>query len=213
MKGHGESIDAFKINSPFRNAKRRNEMKIMMLAATLGILLSSDVTVYGQEKPKAEEKADTRKDITPLRVQVVVTENEGEKKISSLPYTLVVNAEAPRGPGAKIRMGLRVPIATGPSQFIYQEIGTNLDCWASKELDGRFALHLSIEKSSVYTSNSGKPATIGGAEVSSTQPVIQQFRSELDALTRDGQTTQITVATDPVSGRVTKAEVTVNVMK
>lgn len=188
-------------------------MKIMMLAAMLGISLCSHASAYAQDIPKVGEKVDTRKDITPLRVQVVVTENEGEKKISSLPYTLVVNAGAPRGPQAKIRMGLKVPVATGPSQFLYQEIGTNLDCWASKELDGRFDLHLGIEKSSVYTSSSGKPATIGGAEVSSTQPVIQQFRSELDALIREGQTTQITVATDPVSGRVTKAEVTVNVMK
>jgi hypothetical protein len=53
----------------------------------------------------------------------------------------------------------------------------------------------------------------GGNELSSGQPVIQQFSSELDVLIRDGQTLQTTVATDPVSGRVTKADVTVNIMK
>ena len=46
-----------------------------------------------------------------------------------------------------------------------------------------------------------------------TQPVIQQFRSQLNLLIRDGQTLETTVSTDPISGRVTKVEVTLNVVK
>ena len=194
-------------------------MKIMMLAAMLGVSLCSHATACAQEKPKAEEKANTPKDITALRVQVMLAEYESEKKVSSLPYTLLVNAP---GPLTRIRMGLRVPIATGGvpgpagvvmnTQFQYQDIGTNLDCSASKEQDGRFNLHLSVERSSVYTPSSGR-LSIGGNEISSGHPVVQTFRSEFDLLIHDGQTIQSTAATDPVSGRVTKADVTVNVMK
>ena len=196
-------------------------MKMMMLAAMLGVSLYSNVTLYAQEKAKPEEKVNARKEMMPLRVQVVLAEYEGEKKVSSLPYTLVVNAEeGSRGPQAKIRMGLRVPINIGTAtagtavntQFVYQNVGTNLDSWASKTQDGRFDLHLSMERSSVYSPGAGQKLA-GGNEVSSGQPVIQDFSSELDVLIRDGQTLQTTVATDPVSGRVTKAEVTVNVMK
>jgi hypothetical protein len=198
-------------------------MKIMMLAAMLGVSLCSNATLYAQEKPKPEEKAGTvvtplktnaPKDVTPLRVQVVLAEYEGEKKLSNLPYTLLVNArDGSQGPVARIRMGLRVPIATGNSQFQYQEVGTNLDSWASKEQDGRFNLHLSVERSSAYSPSEGQKQAFGVNEISSGHPVIQQFRSEFDLLIRDGQTTQSTMATDPVSGRVTKAEVTVNVLK
>lgn len=169
--------------------------------------------LIAQEKPKAEEKAEAKHDITPLRVQVVIAEYDGEKKISSLPYTLLVNAETPRGSRASIRMGLRVPIVSGANQFQYQDVGTNIDGWSGKAEDGRFVLHLGIERSSTYRSSGQKAIDNGGTEVLGTQPVIQQFKSDLDLVIRDGQTVQSTLATDPLSGRVTKVEATVNVMK
>ena len=52
-----------------------------------------------QEKPKAEDgqKAEVR--TTPVKVQIVITELEGDKKIKSLPYTLYINApDAPFSP-------------------------------------------------------------------------------------------------------------------
>lgn len=54
---------------------------------------------------------------------------------------------------------------------------------------------------------------MGGNEIMGTQPVIQAFKSDLDLLIRDGQTLQSTLATDPLSGRVTKVEATVNILK
>jgi hypothetical protein len=191
-------------------------MRRIILGTALCILAGSSLGWAGQEKGKVEEKIETKRDtaITPLRVQVVLNEYEGEKKVSSLPYTLLVNAENPRGQKAAIRMGLRVPVATSTTQYQYMDVGANLDGWAGRAEDGRFVLHLSIERSSAYSSGSGqKPATVGGNELSSTQPVIQTFRSELDVLIRDGQTIETTIATDPVSGRVTKVSVTVNILK
>ena len=188
-------------------------MKRTALAALLCALFYSSAYLAAQEKPKTEEKTDTKRDLTPLRVQVLIAEYDGEKKISSLPYTLLVNAEGTRGQKASIRMGLRVPIATSASQYQYQDVGTNLDAWAGKVEDGRFTLHLGVERSSTYSSSAKQPASTGGNEVLANQPVIQQFRTELDVLIRDGQTIQTTLATDPVSGRVTKVELAVSVVK
>src|SRR5205814_8861188 len=137
------------------------------------------------------------------------SEYDGEKKISSLPYTLLINAESPRGQKASIRMGLKVPVATSANQFQYLDVGSNLDGWAGKIEDGRFVLHLSIERSSTY-SGAGHGSSFGGKELDAAQPVIQAFRAELDLLLRDGQTIQSTLATDPVSGRVSKVDVKIN---
>jgi hypothetical protein len=191
-------------------------MKKTVLALLLAILVLGGQRLWSQEKGKPEEtakRAEAEKIVTPLRVQVVFTEYEGEKKISSLPYTLLVNADD-RGPLAAVRMGLRVPIEVSTNQVQYQDVGTNLDGRAEKADDGRFLLKLNVEKSSVYSPGaSQKPASVGGNEISSRQPIVQQFRTQVNLLIRDGQTIQSTVATDPVTGHTLKVDVTLNVIK
>ena len=182
-----------------------------MLAAALSVVAAS--AGFAQEKGKSEsgEKAtEMKKPITPLRVQVVFNEFEGDKRISSLPYTVLVNADT-GGPIASIRMGLRVPIRMNPNQVNYQDMGTNIDGRAERTDDGKFLLGLSVERTSAYKQpTKSTDEKNDGAE---TQPVIQQFRSQLNLLIRDGQTLETTVSTDPISGRVTKVEVTLNVVK
>jgi hypothetical protein len=67
-----------------------------------------------------------------------------------------------------------------------------------------------VERSSAYSPQGNLP---DAKALSSDSPVIQQFRSQLNLLIRDGQTIQSTVSTDPVTGRVIKVDVTVNVVK
>jgi hypothetical protein len=194
-------------------------MKKTVLAVSLTILVLAVPRLLAQDKEKSGgevKSAPTEKIITPLRVQVVFTEFEGDKKIGNLPYTFLVNADD-RGSTAAVRMGLRVPIETsgntGVKQFQYQDVGTNIDGRAEKADDGRFLLRLSVERSSVYLPGEGKPAAVGGSEISSAQPIVQQFRTQVNLLIRDGQTIQSTVATDPVTGHVTKVDVTLNAIK
>ena len=204
-------------------------MNRAILALLFGTFLGLHSPVMAQDKAKAEEgekKNENKKETAELRVMVVFTEYDGDKKITNLPYTLLVDApEGHRGDKSSIRMGLRVPIVTGSfksgsdsstvnQQYQYIDLGSNLDGWAGKEENGRFNLHLNLERSSAYSSGSGQKANVvTGSEVLNSQPVIQQFKTEMDLIVRDGQTIQSTVATDPVSGRVTKVEVTVNVVK
>lgn len=169
-----------------------------------------------EEKTKAEEKTETKHEITPVRVQVVISEYDGEKRIGSLPYTLLLNADPRGGKVSSIRMGVRVPIATGNAgmNVNYESLGTDIDGWVSPQDDGRFALHLNVQRQSAYRPPTAqKSAEAAGNEVIGPQPVIQQFKTELQLLMRDGQTIQSTVATDPVSGRVSKVDVTLNVLK
>ncbi|MFI5094721.1 MAG: hypothetical protein ACHQIK_14870 [Candidatus Acidiferrales bacterium] len=195
-------------------------MKKTVVAVLLAIAALVVPSSGAQDKEKSggdSKPAQTEREITPLRVQVVFTEFEGEKKISNLPYTFLVNADD-RGAPAAVRMGLRVPIETssnaGVKQFQYEDVGTSIDGRAEKTGDGRFLLKLGVDRSSVYVPGTeGKSAAVGGSEISSAQPIVQQFRTQVNLLIRDGQTIQSTVATDPVTGRVLKVDVTLNVIK
>jgi len=192
-------------------------MKKTVLTALLAVLAFGAIGIRAQDKTKSEGAA---LQVTPLRIQVVFAEYDGDKKISSLPYTVLVNAND-KGPQAAVRMGLRVPVETGAStegvnrQYQYQDIGTNLDGRADSTEDGRFNLKLNVEKSSLYTpAPTDKPGTIAGNPmIIPGHFIIQSFRSQVNLLLRDGQTMQATVASDPVTGHVLKLEVTLNVIK
>jgi hypothetical protein len=74
--------------------------------------------------------------------------------------------------------------------------------------DGRFQVSLTIEDSSVYADarETGMLSTNGA-------PVFRTFRSTNTLVLRDGQSRQVTTATDRVSGEVIRAEVTLTVVK
>ena len=194
-------------------------MKKPVLAVLLATLVLVTPRLYAQDKEKpvdAAKPGETARAITSLRVQVVFTEFDGDKKIGSLPYTFLVNADD-RGAPAAVRMTFHVPVETGNAgaKHVGQyPLTTNLDGRAEKTDDGRFLLRLSLEKNSIYlTSADQKPSSLGGNEVSASEPIQQDFRTQVNLLIRDGQTIQSTVATDPVTGHVTKVDVTVNVIK
>jgi hypothetical protein len=157
---------------------------------------------------------DTLKNIVPLKVTVVFTEYDGEKKLSSLPYALFLKADDNSRFVGRVRMGVRVPIWTGgkESAIQYQDVGSNLDCSAQAAEDGRYMLDLSLERSSIYPNSSEYPAASKPDEQPH-QPLVRQFRANLALMLRDGQTTQNTIATDPLNGHIVKVEVTLNVVK
>jgi hypothetical protein len=150
----------------------------------------------------------------PLKVTVVFTEYDGEKKLSSLPYALFLKVDENSRFQGKVRMGVRVPIWTGgkESAIQYQDVGSNLDCYAQAAEDGKYLLDLSLERSSIYP-NSGEYPAAAKLDEQPRQPLVRQFRANLALMLRDGQTTQNTMATDPLNGHTVKVEVTLNVVK
>jgi hypothetical protein len=100
----------------------------------------------------------------------------------------------------------------------YVDVGTNIDCRAHKLADANFDVQLSFERSWIdgdvllpFSSATQQPAGPSLSEFK--EPVIRQFKAELDLVLRDGQTVESTVGTDPVTGRVSKIEVTFAVVK
>jgi hypothetical protein len=162
------------------------------------------------ETTKTESSAERRSATTPLRVQLVITRFQGEKKLASLPYTFVVNAGGAR---TRMRMGVDTPIPTtstssetgkATTSFQYRNVGTNIDLLTNDRGDGRYQLNIGVENSSVLT---GPGASVEGA------PLFRRFETNLDSLMRDGQTIQTVASTDPVTGEVVKIDVTLNVVK
>ena len=159
----------------------------------------------------------------PLKVTVVLSRFQGEKRISNMPYVLGVTASGwGAGPKTALRMGVEVPVAQtrittdgkpGPvSSYSYRDVGTNIDCGATfdESRPGIFQLALTVSDSSVGLDT---PKGGGDGRVVTDLPSFRNFNSSFTALLRDGQTMQYTSATDPVSGEVMKIDVTAAVMK
>ena len=150
--------------------------------------------------------------LVPLKVQLVVSRHNGDKKISSLPYTLWVTANEKKP--TSVRMGVQVPfvttaIANGTAtpSYQYRDVGTNIDCVAYGQADGTFNLDIKLNDSSVsYDAKESGPILKG-------IPAFRNFTSNFSILLKDGQTAQYASATDPVSGETLKVDVTVNVLK
>jgi type II/III secretion system protein len=155
------------------------------------------------------------KTLVPLKVLVVLSRYQGEKKISSMPYTLSVNNDHMQ---SRLRMGSKVPVLTrsrpddkNSESFSYQDVGTNIDCYALSTDDGRFRIEITIQDTSVYSE--GKIDTQGEPPGLKEIPTFRTFMSSQTLILKDGQSTQFTTATDKVSGEVTKVDVTLTVVK
>ena len=175
-----------------------------------------------QDKPKPEDKPKTEAQTTPVKVSVVFTEYEGDKKTKNLPYTVYVNApDAPelKSQWVKMRVGSRVPVYTGGStgNMTYLDVGTNIDARAAHTPEGHFLLYLNLERSWAegYTlvPVQRPPEQMDPHAGSFQEPIIRNFRSELDLKLREGQVMESTMATDPISGKVMKVEVSLSVVK
>jgi Flp pilus assembly secretin CpaC len=162
----------------------------------------------------ADEKTDkSGKPGTPLRVQVTFTRFQGEKKVSSMPYTLAVNAD---DRPTVVRTGIQVPLLVflSPekgSTIMYKDVGNNLDCGAETLADGRYKLSFSLEQGSVHSTDANPKSPTEPAAFHA--PVLRHFRSQTNVILRDGQSVQYVAATDPVSGELLKIDVTMNVVK
>jgi hypothetical protein len=165
---------------------------------------------------------------TPLRVQLTISTFEGEKKISSVPYTLSVTAVTGSQPKlSQLRMGTKIPLPstkpvtvdgkpiaeampglpTGGAPVTYREIGTNIDCSAWVGEGGRYELQITVEDSSIPREDAARAAK------TQEPPMIRSFRLSNRVILRDGQSTQFTAATDRITGETVRIDVTVSVAK
>jgi hypothetical protein len=168
------------------------------LAGLLILAVAAGAMAQNQPKP-----------IVPVKVQVVVARYEGDKKISSMPYTLSVTGN---GDPVKLRMGSQIPLPTTTYQggtnstpvtsYAYHNVGTNIDCSVKTTDDGRYNVFVGIEDSSVVE-----------RRVNDAVPTLRNFSTQNSVVLRDGQTMQFTAAADKTTGEVVKVDVTLTVEK
>jgi hypothetical protein len=188
-------------------------MKRWILAGLFAV--AALTTVSAQEKPAPQEKpvpaspqpGSFRRQ--PLKVQFVLGRYQGEKRLSNMPYTLGVLPDAGR---TSMRLGISVPLSTGqgapPTSYSYKDVGTNIDCSASDQGSGQYQLVVTISDSSVQSDSGEKDA-----KFVRDVPVFRNFNATFTMILRDGQTMQYVSVTDPVSGEMTKIDVTLNLAK
>jgi hypothetical protein len=165
-----------------------------------------------QDKPRTEDRV---KVSTPVKVQIVFTEYDGEKKISSMPYAFTVISDEKVGGNysTSLRTGIRVPIEleSKDQKTTYLDIGTNIDCGIRTEDEGRFHVYLIFDRSALHPNKSSEGerlvASPGG------QPVIRQFRTSENLMLKDGQSSENLLSTDPLTGHTLRVTVTINVQK
>ena len=188
------------------------EAKAAFLVVTLMVLA---LCASAQEKAsKQDESVATRAEkLTAVKVGVTFAEFEGDKKVKSLPYILTVVAHERPPYFAKLRMGSRVPVYTGKENGMqYLDVGSNIDCQAVRTPEGSFDLRLSLDRSWVE-GDVAVPVEKTPQSGQFPEPIIRQFRTDLNLVLRDGQSVESTFATDPLSGKVFKVEVTLNIVK
>jgi Flp pilus assembly secretin CpaC len=176
-----------------------------IIALALLVCVSAVPLVAQAPVPAPAPAPTSSRPAVPLKVLVVISRYEGDKKVSNLPYTIAVTAN---DRGGSLRMGSRIPIpaqagANTTAGFTYQEVGTNIDCSATSLDENRFKIDVSISDSSVME----RRPSDGGI------PTLRSLFTNNSVVLKDGQSAQFTAAADKTTGEVVKVDVTISVEK
>ncbi len=192
------------------------------IVATVALILASRwaFTLQAAQQP-APARPSTEQAATPvvsLKVTVVISRFNGERKTGSLPFTLWVNANDRNA--TSLRMGEEVAVptttfkagdgtATPVTSYNYRRLGTSIDCSAVSQEGGRYRLDLTVDDSAVFgdaQAGLAMPATKG-------LPNFQSFTSITHPVLADGQTVEFTTATDKITGEQVRVQVSLEVIK
>ena len=142
-----------------------------------------------------------------FHLDFVVKELEGGKTINARAYAMTVSTDRER---TSVRSGNKVPVPSGPrpvtgaqsnTQFTFVDVGTNIDCWNSKEIQGQLTLMVTAEVSSAADAPDA-PA-----------PVIRQVKWNAPVVVQLKKPTVIFSSDDPSSKRQMQLELTASQIK
>jgi hypothetical protein len=199
-------------------------VKLHLYAIPVLLSMTLGPAVFAQEpapapKPATDKPAavpppaaQPRGPVVPLKLNVVVSKYQNDKKLSSLPYSISVNSNNSR---VSMRMGAQVPYATSNVSegkpvpgYSYRDVGVRIDAQASVYEPGLYRVDLTVEDTSISTSSQ-----VQGAPSISGVPIFKNFSAFNTVMLKDGQTTQLTTAADPISGETMRVDVTLTVAK
>ena len=154
-----------------------------------------------------------------LKIDLVISRTQGDKKISSLPFTLFA-ASTERGAAASVRMGVDVPVGattstregsppTTTTRPEYRHVGTQIDCTVNRLSDGRYSLAVRINDSAIFSPAS----TTGGQALKLDPAAFKSFSINNTRVIVLGRQEEFGRAADPITGEVVRVDVVVTVAK
>lgn len=168
------------------------------LAVAQGESATSDQTKPA--KPAIEEsksKPDQHeRPLQPYRLDFTLSELEAGKKINTRHCSMNLTA----GSANEIKIGTRVPVATGTSQFQYMDVGTNI--WANlREVANDLQLEVRSDLSSLDMSSARDHSN-------SSAPIVRQIQINGKTLLITGKAITVGTIDDPNSNHEFQLEVT-----
>jgi Flp pilus assembly secretin CpaC len=181
---------------------------IAMFAIPLSLLAQEPATAAKPETAKPATRA-----FIPLRVLVTILRYQGDKKISSVPYSIPLTIGGQR---VVFNIGASVPYPTtrevdkvSTPSYSYRNVGVSITLFNQLVVEpGLYKLDVDVSDSSLATS-----AQIQETPAIRGVPIFRSFSAHGTLLLRDGQTTQLTTAGDPITGETMRVDVTLSVVK
>jgi hypothetical protein len=179
--------------------------KYLRLSVTVLVLMTfAGSLAVGQAPGTTATQAPT----TSVKLQVVVSKYDGDKKLSSLPYTLILVP----GRSGSIRSGSEVPVPTTSLQgtpdkpattsYTLQQIGTQIDATVNTTSDGKYNLKLTVTD------------RFAGTVEPQRVPNVPSFKNVViasEAILANAETIQFTAAPTPTGNEIFKVDVTLTV--
>ena len=187
-------------------------MKKLTYLLLLAALALPPHSALAQSNPPAKPADDHTRLKIPIKVQVVFSEFDGDKKVSSMPYSFTVIADEGHF-STSLRTGVRIPVEVGGAdqKTTYMDVGANIDCGIGTTDDNRYHLRLAFERSALYSAAPEDKLPV--LHPAGQPPLVRQFKASVNTILRDGQTTESVVSTDPLNGHSLHVSTTINAMK
>jgi hypothetical protein len=179
---------------------------IVWTLAILGFMLCWGTGGHAQDAAKAKSDAEPGvtaerdKPVHAYRLDFSVNELEDGKKLNTRQYSLNLNADDAN----EVKIGTRVPVESGPGQFQYLDVGTNIWCRIGERSDG---IPLSVR---AEISNFAIPDQ---RMEQGARPVIRQLKINASTLALLGKSMVVGSVDDPNSKRQFQLEVTVTKLR
>jgi hypothetical protein len=124
----------------------------------------------------AKENETLLKSADSYKMDFTVNELENGKQINSRSYFMLLRADAiaKSNPMSHLRVGTRVPVATGGGSFQYQDVGMRIDCRLLPMANSKVA----VETNWDYSSLAGGP----GFNPDPQHPVFRQVINSVEAV-------------------------------
>lgn len=201
----------------------RNASIVVLSVAIAPCVFAADSGSPARAELRAEQSAsETEAALKSYKVDVVISRYQAEKRISSLPFTLVVGGGQSGSQAlSTLRLGMEVPSGmtrtisnTGEGRTVTEDIttyvGTSIDCLFTTLDDGFYRVTLTLNHSVLVP----MPRAPGMTGQSVSSPIVTQtFNLRNQFRAKEGQTVPFSVGVDQFSGETLRAEVTVTTLK